>query len=417
MSHDRRLARKPLFPGGALVAAAATLVLWPAIAQADTTLQGEGLTLKPASAGQRYSDGAADGGMSLKMWSNASATGTVITSGGASQLVVRARGQQCSGAPRLVASVDGVDRLTAAVSSSGYADYPASLMLSGGPHSISVAFVNDVKTKSCDRNVLLDTVVLKGVAGPGPAPQPTPTPVPTPAPTSTPTPAPSPTPVTGRLIKAASFEGTTSEVNLQQATSGRIAPVQSPAVEGRYSLHFQVRNGDRWNGDSGKNRSEALIEADRGYDPHEGDDYWHRWWFRVPASTPMPTNDHDNLHITQTKSNDNREYMAGFTFRAGRGLTFVNSGGTLWELPISQFQRDRWYKVLWHSHLSTNPSKGYDELWVDDQKVGMQYAKTLAQSGNYMKFGLYRLDSGQGTADIYYDGLRIATSRAMAEAG
>ncbi len=181
-------------------------------------------------------------------------------------------------------------------------------------------------------------------------------------------------------------------------------------------MRFQVQNGDRWSQDVGKNRSEALIQADRGYAPREGDDYWHRWWFRVPASTPLPTRTGDSLHITQTNSGDNREHLAGFTFRVG-ALTFDNDGGNLWTLPTSQFQRDRWYKVLWHSRWSTSAAKGLDELWINDVKVGMKNAHTLSSTGNYMKFGLYRMDYGQGTADIYYDGLRIATTRAMAEAG
>jgi hypothetical protein len=200
--------------------------------------------------------------------------------------------------------------------------------------------------------------------------------------------------------------------SIQQATSGRISVTSSPAVGG-YAYHFQTRNGDRWQGDSGKVRSEALLQASGGYAPKEGQDYWHQLYMQVPRSLPTPKSDVDPVHLTQTRSIDNRESMAGFTLRRD-GLTFDNNGLRLWTL--SSVQRDRWYKMVWHTHWSTNAKAGYLELWVDDVKVaGPVYTKTLGSSGSYMKVGIYRTDQNQGTNDVYFDDIRVAGTRAAAE--
>src|SRR5918997_4379098 len=93
-------------------AVAAAFAALPAVAHADTVTQGESLTLSPSSAGRVQTDSAASGGKALNFWANASASRTVAVAETSAKLIVRARGQQCSGAPQMSVYVDGTRRLT-----------------------------------------------------------------------------------------------------------------------------------------------------------------------------------------------------------------------------------------------------------------------------------------------------------------
>lgn len=155
----------------ALATTATALISCPAVAHATTTVEAETLVLAPTSAGAIVSDAAASGGKAEKIWSNGAGSRAVDVAEGASGLVVRARGEQCGGAPRMVVSVDGVATLSTSVASTAYADVPANGAIGPGAHTLKVAFVNDYRTSSCDRNLVVDSIrVQGGTAIPAPAP-------------------------------------------------------------------------------------------------------------------------------------------------------------------------------------------------------------------------------------------------------
>lgn len=132
------------------------------------TLQAERLAL-PAAAGQVFADPAAAGGAGLLVWSDASASGSVTTTAATDRVRVVARGDQCGGAPVLRLTVDGVAAGTATVSSTTWAAYTVRVPRAAGAHSVAVAFVNDTRTATCDRNLRLDRIsLLAPAATPGP---------------------------------------------------------------------------------------------------------------------------------------------------------------------------------------------------------------------------------------------------------
>ena len=139
-----------------ILALAAAAVMAPAATAATTTLPAESLSLTPG-AGTVFSDSAAGGGSALLIWSNGSASGTATTTG-ARSLVVRARGDQCAGAPHMVVTVDGRTVLTQDVGMSTWAAYGTDLSLADGSHSIKVAFTNDYSQTGCDRNLRVDAI-------------------------------------------------------------------------------------------------------------------------------------------------------------------------------------------------------------------------------------------------------------------
>jgi len=144
--------------------AAASLLLLTASSAtaAPVTAEAESLSL-PAGTGQVVADGSASAGHALKIWSTATASGSV-TSRATRRITVRARGEQCDGAPRMIVSVDGKPALDVKVGSTAWSDYAADLPLSDGAHALTVRFDNDAVTTTCDRNLLVDRVQLTSVA-------------------------------------------------------------------------------------------------------------------------------------------------------------------------------------------------------------------------------------------------------------
>lgn len=106
--------------------------------------------------------------------------GTATTTlSGSGAVVLRARGDQCEGAPRAEVAVDGrVLGTVRVVNASGWWEYPVGAPVTAGAHRVVVTFLNDHRTRACDRNLRAGWVTLSsGTTAPTP---PTPTPTPTP---------------------------------------------------------------------------------------------------------------------------------------------------------------------------------------------------------------------------------------------
>jgi Glycosyl hydrolases family 6/Ca-dependent carbohydrate-binding module xylan-binding len=133
-------------------------------------VEAESMALTPG-AGQAFTDASASGGAGLLVWSNGTATTTVT--GAAGQLVIRARGDLCAGAPSMSVAIDGQPAGTVSVDAQAWQDYPVAWP--AGTHRVDVAFTNDYVTATCDRNLRLDMLsVATGSPAPAPAPAPTP---------------------------------------------------------------------------------------------------------------------------------------------------------------------------------------------------------------------------------------------------
>jgi hypothetical protein len=156
----------------AVVAAALALAVLPAAARADGGLEGETFTLAGASTGGILGDAAASGGKALKLWSTTTAARTVTVPASVAQIRVRAKGQQCAGAPQLTVDVDGIRALSAVVPGTTYADYVTNLPVLPGAHTVRIGFPNDVRTSTCDRNLIVDAVTLVPAGTTAPAPPP-----------------------------------------------------------------------------------------------------------------------------------------------------------------------------------------------------------------------------------------------------
>lgn len=144
-------------------AAAGLLALGTApAAAAPVAVEAENLTLTSGS-GRTLGDAVASGGRALEIWSTASATGA-FTARATRRVAVRARGQACEGAPRMRVGVDGRTVFETAVGTSTWTEYAGDVSLADGAHTLTVGFVNDHRTATCDRNLFVDVSRFTSVA-------------------------------------------------------------------------------------------------------------------------------------------------------------------------------------------------------------------------------------------------------------
>jgi hypothetical protein len=146
-----------------LLAALACLFIVAPAAQAESTsssVEAESMSL-PSSAGTAFADSTASGGRALLIWSNGTGSATMSING-LQQVWVKARGDQCGGAPRMVVSLDGKVVMTRDVTQTTWTVFSASVAAPDGKHTVTVAFTNDYGSATCDRNLRVDKVTLTG---------------------------------------------------------------------------------------------------------------------------------------------------------------------------------------------------------------------------------------------------------------
>lgn len=132
----------------------------------DVTVEAESLVLTPSRAGRVYADTSAAGGSALLMSTNGSSS-TTLTLPAFTSLVIRARGDQYRGAPKMTVSVDGVVVSTTSVSATSWTDYVIPVAGAAGSHTLSVAYTNDLRASgSKDRNLRLDKITVIAAAAP-----------------------------------------------------------------------------------------------------------------------------------------------------------------------------------------------------------------------------------------------------------
>ena len=123
------------------------------------TLQAEHMSY-PTACCKVINDTSASGGIALEFFTNGTAKGSVSLLKPANQIVVRARGRQCQGAPHMVVEVDSKQVMAVDVWATSWSSYSAAVSLSAGGHSVAISFTNDFYQPPCDRNLFVDVTSL-----------------------------------------------------------------------------------------------------------------------------------------------------------------------------------------------------------------------------------------------------------------
>ncbi len=145
-----------------MAATAVALLIPAAVNAAVPQYEAESFVL-PTSSGQVFSEASASNSKALLIWSNGTASNTVQTMTTTESITVRAKGDQCSGAPSLRLVADNATVSEFAVSATVWTDYRIPITLLPGTHTLSVQFTNDARTTTCDRNLRFDVLKINPV--------------------------------------------------------------------------------------------------------------------------------------------------------------------------------------------------------------------------------------------------------------
>lgn len=130
----------------------------PIAVAADATIEAESMTVTPRTGASVVKDTSASGGSALVLTAASTASTTIALPASAS-IVVRAKGQQCNGAPTMNLAVDGKTISTTKVSSTSWSSYTTPTTLAAGSHTIGIAYPNPYRF-FCTRSLSLDRVTV-----------------------------------------------------------------------------------------------------------------------------------------------------------------------------------------------------------------------------------------------------------------
>lgn len=186
---------------------------------AVASFEGESMAAPSSNVGAVTSDTGASGASSFLVWGDGYISRTLPTRA-AKGITIRARAEQCNGAPTMSVKIDGQVLFSTSVQSTTYTDYSYAVTLTAQSHVYEIGMTNDYfVVQGCDRNIYIDTVSFP-LTAPTNAPAPTPTPT---TPTTTP---PTTTPTTPRDVTPPVVTQSFPNVSTTGLTTGVVTDVR-----------------------------------------------------------------------------------------------------------------------------------------------------------------------------------------------
>lgn len=149
-----------------VVLAVALMLLIPGAAHAANSYALEAESMQPPASAKVFYDATASGSNGLVLVDEGTAAASF--EGPADRVTVRARGDQCKGAPRMVVKVDGSTIMSRLVDSTGWTNYTASTNIGSGAHTLKISYTNEYSRAGiCNRNLRLDKTTFGNSATSG----------------------------------------------------------------------------------------------------------------------------------------------------------------------------------------------------------------------------------------------------------
>src|ERR1700712_1940650 len=163
MNEDRRLpavsgSRKLVALGAMAAPLLALTACTPTTAPPYQTVRAEA---EQMAGGRIVVDTNASAHSSMWVVSNGTTTGPATLPVASTWFEVRARGDQCDGAPLMTVRVDGRTLATTSVSATAWTTYGWAGTWGAGKHTLSIGFSNDRRTAACDRNLRVDYAAFR----------------------------------------------------------------------------------------------------------------------------------------------------------------------------------------------------------------------------------------------------------------
>jgi hypothetical protein len=381
-----------------LVATFFTLAVYePANAETYFSVQAEDMSLNPSSAGKVASDSSAWYGEYLWMWSNAEATKSITTTESVGEVLLRARGTQCEGAPNATVLIDGRQVMSRSVSSGTWAYYSASTSLSPGTHTVKVRFTNDhYLSSSCNRDLLVDEVALKsGTTDSG---------------------------TTQPLLFSDTFDRSADTFEppwawVDRAYTDRLTTSSEVVRKGTHSAKMTVADGDVYprtccsSPRAQLNSPEIFREGDERYIGFSI--YYPSNFPTLPSGGWLTTSEFFGKPWTEGGP-IRTEVRPGNRESVGRDENY--NYDTIWSAPL---ERGKWIDYVFRIKFSKNSSVGFVEFWRKGVKQTFrngstriytrtmdpdQTAPSVLQLKNYRKKGMF------SSVTLYYDEVKVGNS-------
>jgi hypothetical protein len=390
-----------------------------------TSYAAETSTISPSGYASPFNDSAALGGQTLGMWRNSSVSKTLALSKPADELVIRARGSLCNGAPRMQVSVGGTEIINTLVSSTTYTNFSKTGLSLSGSQAIKVSFTNDYYVNSnCDRNLYVDHVSLRSNSSSSPPPPP---------------------PPSGTLIWSETFDwdfhsggmsGTTGGMNStlsanwsngSAAASDRITEDATIKRGGISSAKYTVLNGDR-SPYTYSNNPRAQLERHVIWQNNTAG--YLGWSMYFPTSYPnLGSGDwaiHSSIGECQDSGggwNNTTLHMAVDNALSGNRIRWEATNGVVYQETM---QRGAWIDWTFRFNWSKISSTGYVEIWRNGQKLTLRngtdrwYFASMDPgcSSAGLKASSYRIyDTSMPSVTMYHDEIKYGDTYSIVQPG
>jgi hypothetical protein len=165
---------------------------------------------------------------------------------------------------------------------------------------------------------------------------------------------------------------------------------------------------------------------------NEGEERWISWQMYLGGNFPINANTWQSVAQFKQLGSMGTPIVNMDAAKGQWRMNYANSnrvsngGFTPWAGPAL---KEKWVKFSLRIKFSPNPAVGFIELYGDTadgkgmrQLLGKTMTWTMKKDEagraiqSHVRLGSYRNPIIQGTADIYYDGFTVATTRAAAEA-
>ncbi|MDQ2076462.1 polysaccharide lyase [Marinimicrobium sp. ABcell2] len=141
-----------------------------------------------------------------------------------------------------------------------------------------------------------------------------------------------------------------------------------------------------WNGREDLNRTEFKYQPDAEY-TREGEDTYFGWSFYLPETLTESRHELGYWESDQSWQQIFRFNIVGSTF----GFQASRAPEPFWE-ETDFASAGVWRDVAMHIHWSTDPEKGFVDVWLDGEPKGREYFQTLANAEDpmFVQIGILR---------------------------
>ena len=201
-----------------------------------------------------------------------------------------------------------------------------------------------------------------------------------------------------------------------------------PTRSGRYSIKFEVRDGDcnrndGWDDCSTDRSRHEITQGGFGGRQHqyEGDEYWYSWSMSMPA-IPLKTGDAITFLGQFHSDNAARFYIEDFS--KGLGYRFNDADYDIIEQGVliqNSVSRSRWIDVVIHARWSST-EQGFIHVFIDgESKRYLSGPNMDGATRVYFDFGIYNAFVSECNCDtmptqiVYFDDVRRGSTRGEVE--